>query len=239
MKVKGLTCTFIYIYQYVGNSKEVIYMQRYFSKKGTVTDIAEDMVKVFPELGLSLETAEQCLEFIWTHQEILANEEVVGNKIIQTEMDSESIVIGKADVFIGVKAVTVLFACFMLKYELQRYISVDCGVIGAIFNEIQDKHLSEAQDYILGRIGLKGEIFRVFDEANAEKCIILELKQRKGGNKRLLRRYRGECPNNDFNCFYNHEGKCNCTENYIQEMLDYFEKNKILIKKGIKYYVVF
>ncbi|MCI9077428.1 MAG: hypothetical protein HFH68_00710 [Lachnospiraceae bacterium] len=214
-------------------------MQNYFSKEGNVTGIAKDMIKVFPELGLSLEIAEECLEFICTHQEILGNEEIVGKKMAETEMNGKSIVIGNADMFIGIKAVTVLFVCFLLKYELQKDISFDGGVIGAIFNEIKDKNLSEAQDYILGRMGLKGEIFRVFDETNAEKCIILELKQRNGGNKKLLKRYKGECANNDFNCCFNHEGKCTCPETYIQEMLDYFEENKILRKKGMKYYIVF
>lgn len=214
-------------------------MQKYFSKEGDILEIAEDMKKAFPELGLSLETSKNCINFIWTHPEILSNEEVVGNKIIQTDVDSKSIIIGKADLFIGVKAITVLFVCFLLKYELQKDIDLNYEIISIIFNEIKDNYISKTEDYILDRLGFKGKIFHVFNETNAEKCIILELKQRKGGNKKLLKRYKGECPNNDFHCSYNCEGKCTCTENYVQEMLEYFEKNKILRKSGMKYYVVF
>lgn len=214
-------------------------MQKYFSKEGTIIEVAEDMRKAFPELNLSSEVSENCLKFIWAHPEILSNEEIIGNKTIQTDVDGKGIVIGKADMFIGIKPITVLFVCFLLKYELQKEMSFDCDILSVLFNEIRDKYISETQDYILRRLGLKGEIFHVFDEENGEKCIILEIKQRKGGNKKLLKKYKGECPNNHFNCYYNHGGKCTCTESYIQEMLDYFERNKILRKSGTKYYVVF
>ena len=113
--------------------------------------------------------------------------------------------------------------------------------------EIKNLNLSIGNNSILENINLKikkGEIHCLIGpngggKSSLIKCILKELlcnKKRKG-DKHILRKFKGECCNNHFNCFYRKEGRCECGKERVAEILKSFEERNIVKKQGGLYQV--
>lgn len=78
-------------------------------------------------------------------------------------------------------------------------------------------------------------------EGTAEKCILKEIlhTRKKQGTKNILKPFKGECCNNQYPCLYRREGRCKCSTEQVEEIMDYFTDNKMLKKKGETYQYLF
>lgn len=120
--------------------------------------------------------------------------------------------------YINIKATTILILIYLLDYKFTH------GAAAALASII----------------GVKTGAIVKLQEENGEKCILKELMmQKKQGDKSVLKRFKGECCNNHYQCRYRSEGRCNCSKEQVESILDSFVTRNIAVKKGRKYLIQF
>ena len=122
----------------------------------------------------------------------------------------------------------------------QYYINIKITTILILVYLLDYKFTHGAAAALSSIMGIKTGAIVKLQEENGEKCIFKELTlQKKQGDKNVLKKFKGECCNNHYQCCYRSEGKCNCSKEQIEIILNSFASKNIVVKKGRKYLVQF
>lgn len=160
--------------------------------------------------------AERILTFLSENPNMLNENEVIRKyqkdppKIPQ---DRIGFLIMEQNIFINLKITTILLAALLLDINLTD------GFASLIVN----------------MLGVPQNVIVKFNEYDGEKCIIHEAMNAKIISVNVLRRFNGECCNNQYKCKYNNNGKCTCTEEKIKEILDNLTEANMFKKVGDSY----
>lgn len=195
-------------------------MKEYMEAEGTKLMVTEALRQAF---DLDEEASEQCLAFIKGHQEILSEEEFFQyNKLEEYEVDGLSEFISEeGGYYISIKKSTIFLVCLYLQEKVPFLRTVED--MGEFF----------------GLTPLKGAYVKL-DASRGYLCIMLELarNRRRGADKSLLKKFKGECCNNQLKCRYNENGMCRCDKERVEEICEDLAEHAIIKKKGSKYYYV-
>lgn len=192
-------------------------MREYINLEGNESAVIENMME---EFHITKEQSEQFLEFIEYNQEILSEDEMFQhcNGIDETSDDIIQLVISEGKYYINLKRTTFYVVIWLLENKLiNEDITTPLEMIGLFYG---------------------GRVLGKPDEYTGEKCILLELakKRKKGADEKLLKKYKGECCNNHYECNHNKNGKCDCTIDTVREICDQLVEKGMVVKKRGKYF---
>ena len=196
-------------------------MKEYMEAEGTRQVVTEAIMQAF---GLGQEASKECLAFITNNQEILSEEEFIQySKLEEYEIEGISeFVSEEGRYYISVKKSTIFLASLYLR-EMFPYFDM-INDIGTFF----------------GFYNLKGS-FAKLDSKEGYLCILMELarNRRQGADQNLLKRFKGECCNNQLNCKYNQNGLCGCSKQIVGDICEDLAKRGVVKKRGSKYFYIF
>ena len=195
-------------------------MKEYVEAEGTKRVVTEAIMQAF---GLEEETSNRCLTFIKSNQEILSDEEFFQySNLEEYETDGVSEFISEeGKYYISIKKSTILLVSIFLRETVPYFgIIEDIGVFFGLFN-------------------LKGS-FTQLDTNQDYLCILLELTRNRkhGADKNMLKKYKGECCNNQLKCKYNLNGMCSCGKENVEEICEYLAEQAVIKRRGRKYFYV-
>lgn len=195
-------------------------MEEYVDIEGSRTKVVEGIMDA---CSLDKVTAELCLDFIKCNQEILSDKdffqycqseeyEVNGISEFVSEGGSFYISLKKSTIFLAVLYVETKIPGFTIAKEMINFLGVSEVKRGFWKLDVQQGYL----------------------------CIMLELARHRrcGVEKAMLNLFNGECCNNHLNCKYNENGSCNCDESTVEKICEELTKQRIIKKKGKKYFYV-
>lgn len=195
-------------------------MNEYVEAEGTKSAVEEAMMQAF---CLDKETSAQCLDFIRNHLEILSDEEIFQySKLEEYEIDGLSeFVSEEGEYYISIKKSTIFLVSLFL----------DNTVPG--FSELKDVGT------FFGLFSLKGSYAKL-DTYEGYLCIMMELarNRRRGADKNLIKKFKGECCNNHLDCKYKENGMCKCGEERVEAICEELWKQGVVKKRGGRYFYV-
>ena len=160
----------------------------YFKSEGSVQKICKDLASM-AEVSI--------FDFLKDNKEILEDDEslVSYTKNPSFPPDVIGFMTPQYNYYINIKITTIVIVASILDITLTK------GVISTILN----------------MCGFSSTSIVKLDERNGEKCIVKEtlLSENKTGYPSILRRFAGECCNNDMNCRFKNGAFCSCTEQDI------------------------
>lgn len=190
-------------------------------EKRNVIELEGSMEKIVLQLGqaegIAEEDGKKIINFLEKNLQILSDDETF-RKVKQRNLGLGYALPGY-EYYVNIKITTLAILIFIL----------DCNVTGGILSKISSL------------VGItENAIFRMKEESG-ERCILKELalQKKKQGDKSLLRKFKGECCNNDLKCCYRSDEKCYCREEDVEKILVSFEERNIVKKKGKKYQIQF
>lgn len=195
-------------------------MKEYMEAEGTKSKVTDAIMQAF---CLDKEASEQCLDFIRNHQEILSDEEFFQySKLEEYEIEGVSeFVSEEGEYYISIKKSTIFLASLFLLKTIPY------------FNTIKDIFS------FFGIFNLKGSYVKI-NTYDGYLCIMLEIarNRKRGVDKNLLKRFKGECCNNQLDCKYNENGLCNCRKETVEEICEDLREQEIVKKRGDRYFYI-
>lgn len=167
--------------------------------------------------GIEEEDGREIIGFLEKNLQILSDDETFVK--VKMRYSGVGYALPGYEYYINIRRATLILLIFLLDYN---------GA-GGILSKIS------------GLVGMKEKAIFKIKEENGERCILKELvlQKRKQGDKNLLRKFKGECCNNDLKCWYRRDEKCCCKKEDVEKILISFEEREIVKKKGTKYQVQF
>lgn len=165
--------------------------------------------------GIEEQDGKKIIDFLETHTYILSDEETFIKR--RKLNDGVGYALPGGEYYINIKMTTLILIIFLLDYNLT----------GGIFS------------VVAGMGGIGGRTIYKIKEENGERCILKELilQKKRRGDKKILRKFKGECCNNNLKCDYCKEGRCSCKEVDVENILKSFENKNIVKRKGMKFQV--
>lgn len=195
-------------------------MEEYFEKSGTRAEIIEEIMR---KCRLDKEGSERCFDFLEDNPEIISGDELLqcNDTGEYTEDGVAGFVSKEMEMYVSVKKTTLFALALFLGFEVP---------IAGIAFDIAG---------FMGVYDVKGGFAKV-KEDGGELCIMMELakNRRRGADKNLLRRFKGECCNNHLACKFNHNGYCSCKEDKVEQICEKFEEMGMVRKRGSKYFYI-
>lgn len=195
-------------------------MGEYVDFEGSKDKVVEGIMEA---CQLDRETAELCLDFIKDNQEILSDEEFFQySRMEEYEIAGVSEFVSEGGSFyISLKKGTIFLVMLYLEIKIPGFAMAK---VVADFFDIS---------------GTKGSFLKL-DEREGYLCIMLELARhrRNGIGKTMLKVFDGECCNNQLKCKYNENGMCNCDESIVEKICEKLTEQRIVKKRGKKYFYI-
>lgn len=187
-------------------------IEEYIEQEGYKYEVAAALA----DTGLIMESdAEKLLEFMEDNLNVFSADETFER--VCCDQYGKSYTTSRYRYYINIKTITLVALIYLLDYKITG------GMLG----------------FLSAAAGLKEQAIVKIKEENGEKCILKELlcNKRRKGDKHILRKFKGECCNNHFNCFYRKEERCECGKERVTEILKSFEERNIVKKQGWLYQV--
>lgn len=195
-------------------------MKEYLEAEGIKSKVIEEVMQAF---CLDKEASRQCLDFIGSHKEILSDDEFFQySKLEEYEINGVAeFVSEEGEYYISIKKSTIFIASLYLMNTVPYFNSIK--EIGTFF----------------GMYNLKGSYSKL-NTYEGYLCMMLELarNRRNGADKNLLKKYKGECCNNQLDCKYKENGMCNCSKEMVETICEELCKQGIVKKKGSRYFYI-
>lgn len=195
-------------------------MEEYMEAEGTKAQVIEAVMQTF---SLDRDASKGCLDFIRDHQKILSDEEFFQfSKLEEYEMAGVSeFVSEEGEYYISIKKSTVFLAALYLRNKIPFF-----------------KNMKDIAGFF-GIGNLKGAYLKL-DTFQGYMCIMLELakNRRCGADKSLLKKFKGECCNNQLECKYQVHGQCSCNTEIVEGICEDLWKQGVVDKKGRKYFYI-
>lgn len=192
----------------------------YVEAEGSKNKIVETIMQT---CEVDREVSERCIAFINENQKILSDEELFSySKLEEHGIEGVSeFVSEEGKYYISLKKSTIFLVILYLESQVPVL-----------------KNLNKVSGFIGIPIFNKG--YMNLDENWGQLCVMMELarNRKRGAETDLLKKFRGECCNNQLGCKYNDNGFCRCDESRVKEICEEFVRNGIVKKKGKKYYYI-
>lgn len=196
-------------------------MDEYIIYEGTIENICNELAEDFRaagEIPLSIEECKHLIRFIQENKELLGEDELI--QCIAPNKDVIGVsefITEQMSYYIGLKQSSIYLMLFLLGFHTK-------GVSSFIA--------------MLSGITTSGKVVIPIDAEAGIKCIVMELARNRkhGAGVNLLKKYKGQCCNNQYSCRYRENESCNLHSDKIEKILEYLETNKVIKKKLNRYY---
>lgn len=194
-------------------------MDNYIEKSGTKREVIEELMSLYL---VSEKDSMRCLEFLEQNCKILSDDELLQYcNVGEYAIDGVSEFVPEdGGVYLCVKKTTIFLVAILLGLKVPA--------IGVAL---------EAAKYF-GICEIDNGFIRI--KEGEQRCLLLELAMSRkfGIEKKVLKRYKGECCNNHFECKYRSDGMCSCNEKDVEEVCDKFVEIGVAKKAGKKYFYI-
>jgi hypothetical protein len=208
-------------------------MGEYMVLDGTKDKIVEELAK---ELNLPQDVKESddfrkftyyFVDFLDENRDALMSED--DDFLVDTSQQSElsqGFVTADAKYFIGLKKSTYI-AGFVIFENMLSSLGISPYISGIIYSGVNE--LVPHEDMAL---------VRKLNTKEGESCVLLEaLRNRKKGiGDKYFESFRGECINNNIDCKFRKDGRCECNREETKKILEALENAGVLKEKRGKYF---
>lgn len=209
-------------------------METYLCLQGSKRKIADDVITMFSlpfgakdnsEYNAVLEYVSCIIDVLDENYEILSVDEDFQKDMPRSYTVEKGFLMSDAKYYVNIKGGTLAFVLILAEYAVS-------GKVNPIIQEVVRCVLSELFPDV------DSTLFRKLDVAIGESCIMLEaaIKGKKGIDKNIFAKNRGECVNNHLWCGFCEEGRCTCTKADVKEICENLEKEGLLVKRGTRFY---
>lgn len=177
----------------------------------------QEVLAELQEIGLSQQSAEKLLALLTKEKNLVCKDEIFQMDPIENKSDGKmlGLMILEYNYFINIRVGT----AFLLSVLIDNNVGFPI-----------------TSSYLAVR-GMKRLIEKI-DEYSGVKCILLEILRtpNKSAETSILDGFYGECCNNNLHCSFQNEGKCKCTVENVEKIMEQLVSIGILKKEDRTYY---